>query len=145
MTVVFVVCAVAGTTVLVLQFLLGLIGLGGDSLGVDAPHDFGSDLGGTDHDLGGVDHDLAGGDAAHGGLSAEHAEDHAPTQTSAAAQAARLDVVLPSPLVANDHCRTGVLRPDRHGRPGRRVGAAGDVAGRHRGRRRRHVRRLRHA
>ena len=44
MTVVFVVCAAVGTTVLVLQFLLGLVGLGGDALGVDVPHDFGHDV-----------------------------------------------------------------------------------------------------
>ncbi len=82
MTVVFVVCAVVGTTVLVLQFLLVLVGLGGDALGVEVPHDFGHDLGGVDHDFasgevhGDVDHD--------GPAAAEHGEAHAPLQQSAA-------------------------------------------------------------
>jgi hypothetical protein len=55
MTSVFVVCAAVGATVLVLQFLLGLVGLGGGDLAADAPHDFGHDLGGGDHDLAGDD------------------------------------------------------------------------------------------
>ena len=73
MTTVFVACAAVGATVLVLQFLLALVGLGGDALGVDVPHDFGHDLGGADHDFasgemhGDVDHDAA----------AEHAESQA--------------------------------------------------------------------
>ena len=70
MTVVFVVCAAVGTTVLVLQFLLALIGLGGDAMGVDVPHDFGHDMGGGDHDFspGETDHDLAPGQG-HGELT----------------------------------------------------------------------------
>jgi membrane protein implicated in regulation of membrane protease activity len=85
MTPVFVVCAAVGTTVLVLQFLLALVGLGGDALGVDVPHDFG-------HDLGGVDHDLAPGevhgDVAHDGSAVEHVEAHGQLQHSAPAHAA---------------------------------------------------------
>ncbi|MGA2035270.1 MAG: hypothetical protein ABSG68_23735 [Thermoguttaceae bacterium] len=93
MTVVFVVCAAVGSTVLVLQFLMALVGLGGDALGVDAPHDFGHDLGGADHDFsaGEVDHDLAPGevhgDAAHDASAAEHAEAQAQLQHSTASQA----------------------------------------------------------
>ena len=83
MTVVFVVCAVVGATVLVLQFLLALIGLGGDAVGVEMPHDVG-------HDLGGVDHDLASGevhdDMGHDGPAAEHGNDHAPLHHSDNAQ-----------------------------------------------------------
>jgi len=57
MTAVFVVCASLGATVLVLQFLLALIGLGGD-------HDLGHDVGGADHEFGGdVSHDVHSGDA----------------------------------------------------------------------------------
>jgi hypothetical protein len=80
MAAVFVVCAAVGATVLVLQFLLALVGLGGDALGVDVPHDLGHDLGGADHDFGGgdVDHDFAAsevhGDLAHDGSAAEHGE-----------------------------------------------------------------------
>ena len=82
MTVVFVVCAAVGATVLVLQFLMALIGLGGDALGVNAPHDFGHDLGGADHDFAaGESH----GDVGHeGSAEGEHAEASAPLQHSAA-------------------------------------------------------------
>ena len=93
MHVVFVICAAVGVTVLVLQFLLTLVGLGGDALGVDVPHDFGHDMGGADHDFGGCEavHDLGSGamhgDVAHdGAAAAEHAE--AQTQHSAASHAA---------------------------------------------------------
>jgi hypothetical protein len=72
MIAVYVVCAAVGTTVLVLQFLLALVGLGGDALGVEVPHDFGQDAGGLDHDLAPdgvhdeVAHDhVAGRDEAH--------------------------------------------------------------------------------
>jgi hypothetical protein len=80
----FLVCAVLGTTVLVLQFLLGLVGLGGDAWGLDLPHDFGH-AGGVDHDfgdhdlgdhnLGGAEHDVAGHEAS--------AIDHADTGPTA--------------------------------------------------------------
>ncbi len=71
MTSVFVISAAVGATFLVLQFLLGLVGLGGDALGVDAPHDFGHDLGGADHDFSGDVH----GEIAHDGSAAgEHVE-----------------------------------------------------------------------
>jgi hypothetical protein len=56
------VCAILGGTIFAGQFLLSLIGLGGD-------HDFSGDSGGDhfggDHSLGGG-HDAAGGDAHHG-------------------------------------------------------------------------------
>ncbi len=82
MTLVFVVCAAVGTTVLVLQFLLALVGLGGDALGVDVPHDFGHDLGGTDHDFGAGD---AHGDVGHNGSAGgEQAEAHAELHNPAA-------------------------------------------------------------
>jgi membrane protein implicated in regulation of membrane protease activity len=58
---VFVICASVGGTILVLQFVLALIGLGGDALGVETPHDIG-------HDVGGMDHDFSAGDADHGDL-----------------------------------------------------------------------------
>lgn len=68
MTAVFVVSAAVGATVLVLQFLLGLVGLGGDSLGMESPHDLdlGNDLSGGDIDFGGDLH----GDLSHGGSAA---------------------------------------------------------------------------
>ena len=87
MAIVFVVCAAVGTTVLVLQFLMALVGLGGDALGIDVPHDLGHDLGGGDHDFGGADHDLAPGDVhgdlAHDGAAAGHAGGHGSFQHSA--------------------------------------------------------------
>ncbi len=84
MTVVFVVCAAVGVTVLVLQFLLALLGLGGDAVGVEMPHDFG-------HDAGGVDHDFAlgevHGELGHDSPAAEHGETQAPLQPSAGGHA----------------------------------------------------------
>jgi len=81
MAIVFVVCAAVGTTILVLQFLLALVGLGGDAVGVEMPHDFGHDLGGGDHDFApGEVH----GDVGHDGSPAgEHGEAHAQVQHSA--------------------------------------------------------------
>jgi hypothetical protein len=64
MAAVFVVCAAVGATVLVLQFVLALFGMGSD-------HDFG-------HDAGGLDHDVAGDIHAevHSGHAAGHSESH---------------------------------------------------------------------
>lgn len=64
---VFLVSAVLGGTVLVLQFLMTLIGIGGHALDVDVPQDIGHDFGGDFH--GGDLH----GDASGG---AEHAPEH---------------------------------------------------------------------
>ena len=50
MTSVFIVCAALGGTVLVIQFLLGLVGLGGHMFDVDVPQDVGG------HDFGGDFH-----------------------------------------------------------------------------------------
>lgn len=83
MTVVFVVCAAVGATVLVLQFLLALVGLGGDALGVDVPHDFGHDLGGADHDFGGGE--MHGETAHDGSADGEHTDADLQLQHSAAA------------------------------------------------------------
>jgi hypothetical protein len=80
MTSVFMISAAVGATFLVLQFLLGLVGLGGDALGVDTPHDFGHDLGGADHDFSGDVH----GEIAHDGSASG---DHAESQHSSASQA----------------------------------------------------------
>jgi hypothetical protein len=74
MTIVFVVCAAVGATVLVLQFLLTLVGLGGDTFGVDMPHDFEHDLAGADHDFSAGD---VHGDVVHdGAAAADHGETH---------------------------------------------------------------------
>jgi len=43
---IFIFCAAAGGTVLVVQFLLALVGLGGHVFDVDVPHDIGHDFGG---------------------------------------------------------------------------------------------------
>jgi len=52
-TTVFLVCAAFGGTILVLQAIMTLIGLGGDSFHTDVPHDVGGDVGS----------DFSGGDA----------------------------------------------------------------------------------
>jgi hypothetical protein len=72
MTTLFVVCAALGGTVLVLQFLLTLLGLGGDSLGLDVPHDVGHDLGGLEHDFSTDFHGDTGGEV-HGDVAGDHA------------------------------------------------------------------------
>ena len=76
---VFLVCATLGGTILVLQFLLVLFGLGEHSLGLDVPHDIGHDLGGLGHDLAGDLHDAGVGDSdGHSDtISAPHAGGHA--------------------------------------------------------------------
>ena len=75
MTEIFVVCAAVGSTVLVLQFLLALVGLGGESFGFDGSHDFGHADGG-DHDASshdnGHDHEH---DEAHSSPHIAHAPD----------------------------------------------------------------------
>jgi hypothetical protein len=64
MTYVFVVCAAIGGTIMVIQFLLGLIGLGDHGLGGDVGTDVGHDFGGDFHgDAGGDFH----GDTTMGG------------------------------------------------------------------------------
>ncbi len=55
MTGVFILCAAAGGTVLVIQFLLALVGLGGEAFDIDVPHDIGHDFGGDFHGDAGTD------------------------------------------------------------------------------------------
>ncbi len=92
MTVVFVVCAAVGATVLVLQFLLSLVGLGGDALGVDVPHDLGHDVGAGDRDFGAgdTDHEVAAsgmhGDASHATSAAAQHEANADRHDASASQ-----------------------------------------------------------
>jgi membrane protein implicated in regulation of membrane protease activity len=61
LTTFFLLCAVIGGTVLICQFVLTLVGLGGDHIGMDTGHDFHGDVG---HDI------HAGG--AHGAESDGH-------------------------------------------------------------------------
>ncbi len=77
MTSIFIVCAAIGGTVLVIQFLLGLFGLGGHLFDVDVPHDFAGDFHGDfagdfHGDTGGDFHGDTGGDF-HGEASGDHA------------------------------------------------------------------------
>jgi hypothetical protein len=85
MTAVFVVCAAVGGTILAIQFLMALVGLGGHMFDVDLPTDVGHDfdLGGDFHgDMGGDfhgdtgefhgEHPGDGGDAEHAGHAAAH-------------------------------------------------------------------------
>ena len=58
MTAVFIVCAAIGGTVLVIQFVLALIGLGGDAFDIDVSGDVGHDFSGDFH--GDVDGDFQG-------------------------------------------------------------------------------------
>jgi hypothetical protein len=81
---VFIVCAAIGSTVLVLQFVLTLLGLGGHAFHVDAPSDFGHDFGGDFHgDAGGDFHGDHGGDfhGDHGGDAdqADQSDQHGST------------------------------------------------------------------
>ncbi len=76
MTAVFIVCAALGGTVLVLQFVMALIGLGGHAFDADVPHDIGHGFGGDFHadDFhvgdGDVDADVFHGD--HGDATVDH-------------------------------------------------------------------------
>lgn len=78
MELVFLISAAVGVTVLLVQFALTLMGLGGHGVDVDAPHDFGA---GAGHDFGGDVHgDTSGGD--HGDGDASHDTAHeAPSVT----------------------------------------------------------------
>jgi hypothetical protein len=77
MTYVFIVCAATGGTVLVIQFLLGLIGLGGEMFEVDVPQDVGHDFGGDFHgDTGGDFHGDHGGGGDHAAQSADQSDHH---------------------------------------------------------------------
>lgn len=60
---IFLICAVIGGTVLVLQFVMMLIGLGGEAMDID----LGGDVG---HDIGGDFHGDVAGDFDHGGHTA---------------------------------------------------------------------------
>jgi hypothetical protein len=75
MTLLFTACAALGGTILVLQFLLGLAGLGGHAdLGGDVGHDFG---GGDFHDGGGDLHSADGhAEAAHDSHADDHTDHH---------------------------------------------------------------------
>jgi membrane protein implicated in regulation of membrane protease activity len=64
MTPLFMICAVVGGTILICQFVLTIIGLGGDH-GVDFSHDIAHDF------AGGAGHDAGGGDA-HAGDDGGH-------------------------------------------------------------------------
>ena len=81
MTAIFIVCAAAGGTVMVVQFILALIGLGGEALDLDVSADadhFGGDFD-VDADVGaGVDADVAGdmGDMDVGATGEFHGETH---------------------------------------------------------------------
>jgi hypothetical protein len=78
---VFIVCAALGGTVLVLQFLMALVGLGGHAFDVDTPSDIGHDFGGGDFhvDTGGDFHvDHPGGD-----FHVEHDSGDHPQQAAA--------------------------------------------------------------
>ncbi len=61
----FLLCAIVGGTVLICQFVLTLVGLGGDHVGLDGGHDFHGDVGhdvhvGGEHGAEGAGHDAAG-------------------------------------------------------------------------------------
>jgi hypothetical protein len=81
MTNVFIVCAAIGGSVLVIQFLLTLVGLGGHAFDIDVPQDIGHDFGVDFHvETGGDFHGDAGGDVHadaeyhgdHGAAAAHH-------------------------------------------------------------------------
>ena len=81
MNAVFIVCATVGGTILVLQFILALIGLGGHAffdadaaagIGHGFGGDFHGDAGGAFHGDAGFHGDHAGGDAAHADQADQH-------------------------------------------------------------------------
>jgi hypothetical protein len=80
MPIVFVVCATLGGTVLVIQFLMALIGLGGHLFDLDVTGDIGHDFSGDFHgDTGGDFHGESGGDfhgESGGDVHGESATDH---------------------------------------------------------------------
>lgn len=81
MTTIFIVCAAIGGTVLIIQFILSLIGLGGEAFDLDVSGDVGHDFGGDFHgDVGGDFHGDAGGDF-HGDAGGHHGQavDHGST------------------------------------------------------------------
>ncbi len=66
MNTLFIICASFGGTVLVLQFLMTALGLGGHGLGIDMPHDVGHSFDTGDHDLSGDAHDAGPADHSDG-------------------------------------------------------------------------------
>jgi hypothetical protein len=73
MTSVFIVCAAMGGTVLVIQFLLTLIGLGGHAFDIDVPQDMGHEFGVDFHvDAGGDFHTGADVHGDQGAVAAHH-------------------------------------------------------------------------
>jgi hypothetical protein len=74
-TTVFLVCAAFGGTILVLQAITTLIGLGGDSFHTDVPHDVSTDLGGDFSGDTGGDLHLDGGGHFHGDTGSDASTD----------------------------------------------------------------------
>ena len=76
METVFIICAAVGGTILVVQFLLALVGLGGHAFDLNVSTDIGHDFGGDFHgDTGGdagFHGDQAGGDAGHDSQAGHH-------------------------------------------------------------------------
>jgi len=70
----FLICAVFGGTILLCQTVLTMIGLAGDSVDVDVPHDAGHDFGTDVHGDAGIDVHVEAADAMHPGQGAEHVE-----------------------------------------------------------------------
>lgn len=84
MSTLFVVCAAMGGTVLAIQFVMSLVGLGGHAFDIDVSGDFGHDFGGDFHgDVGGDFHGDVGndfhGDHSGEGTDAEHGTGHGAT------------------------------------------------------------------
>jgi hypothetical protein len=84
MTSLFLICATLGGTILVLQFIMTLIGLGGDGSGGDVPHDVGGELhgggwGGDAHDAAVGVHADAATDHSHMDQTQSHSGHHGST------------------------------------------------------------------
>jgi hypothetical protein len=72
---IFIVCSAVGGTILVAQFALALVGLGGHAFDMDTPTDVGHDFGGDFHgDTGGDFHGDSGLHGDHAGGDADHAD-----------------------------------------------------------------------
>jgi hypothetical protein len=91
MTTAFMVCAAFGGTIMVLQAIMAIAGLGGEALHTDLPHDIGHDFGGDVHADLGSDFHGGVGEGLHGGADgtphdAIHDEQHGSSQHDASSR-----------------------------------------------------------
>lgn len=79
MTILFMICAAVGGTILVCQAILMLMGLGGDDLHTDVPHDIGHDFGGAADAAHGHGGDFHSDASSHGHGQHDQSHEHSST------------------------------------------------------------------